>query len=341
MAPKLSEDQLEACELRDAVIEFAEENGWSVELKGCNKAFAFVKLVWGDEAAGDEVERFQAFYAVDESRDDKFMHTLTDEDGPQTRSVALDDVKGLLESDDADEPPLYHPEAHVEDATVEEVQREAEENNMRAELETLPGGVPPTDAAHTVPPIVIGDDAAHTEALADMVKNSQRAAHSAAHTETIDVPVEDVPPTELKQKTFSELDAAQRKEIVQKAKKHHDSAAHVEGSPGQNVASQMDTYEATKDIELTQPKRSSFSSFRSDELIKMASGKTLSFFNGWSGKTQTVDVTPANETARFPVSITPSDMEEAPAGDDPRMLHFIEHHGGFRSVAVARLTAIR
>ena len=122
-----------------------------------------------------------------------------------------------------------------------------------------------------------------------------------------------------------------------------ESIAHikdVEKQKSDTYAQQM-IYDAVRDQQASGSRRnwSSVASELSNEaLVKRVRGKTVHWTNSFTGRTETAKVT--KDGGKHPTKVTPSNFDVEAAGEDMRLLHFLEEGGGFRSVAVARIVKV-
>lgn len=109
---------------------------------------------------------------------------------------------------------------------------------------------------------------------------------------------------------------------------------------GSDAYSQQDVYNAVVEQQAAHRAWSPVASELTDEvLLKAVRGKEISWKNSFSGRIESAVV--SKDAEKHPPRITPAGWDAAGTGDDLRILHFLELHGGFRSVAVARITKLR
>lgn len=318
----------ESLELAGELVEFATQHGWTV-VRGPkeNRKFAFVTLrrEWGGEAS----EELRAFYAIDPDADDD-----------QITHVQPNGVQVVLDPDSGD---------------VRDVVTRSRISTDEELTEHNPGprgkkrAMPPTDAAHTaddtsVPPTSDTDaahptnSAAHARAETHVPPESTVGGESAAHDEL------DVPPTEETiVEHFGIVPPADEAEVAQEALRH----ARDADENGNGTWSQQDTYAAVRHQQVN-PNRN-WSAVASplttaEILTKLGVNRKsnnlveIVWLNSLSGTLDRAVVNGASE--KNPPHITPSNFDPDEHGEDLRILHFLEHNGGFRSVAVARIKKI-
>lgn len=303
MTPEeFEEAKSDALGLAHAIAEHAEKYGWSIARDPkANKKFAFVTL---RRDLGDPgTEELKAFYAIDPDADSDQV-TYVDPNGNQT---VLDpesgDVREQIEND-------FHvfPAPEADDSAA----------------------VPPTSAAH--------------QAEADL-----SAAHSAAHQAIDEMNAElDVPPTDEQTvvEAFGIVPPADEAEVAQEALRH--KAAAEKAKAGEHATwSQQDTYAAVRHQQVNPNRNWSAvaSPLTSAEILtklgvnrKSNNLVEIVWLNSLSGTLDRAVVNGAAE--KNPPHITPSNFDPDEHGEDLRILHFLEHNGGFRSVAVARIKKI-
>lgn len=308
--------EVEALEaLNDLALSF-EKRGWKRAENGLAAGYAWVRLTKQDH------EDAQAFLAVDpDANEDRYLygpHSVTEDMLPAIAEAVSRTEVDLLRAMDA-HVNAAHSAAHTDDA--------------------MPPIVPPTSAAHTqdadaMPPIQ-DSDAAHNAA--------HRIEPDAAHMDPKvhgswiedDDAAHPVPPIENTDDDAAHLDDDARF-VADEAKAH---IRQVEES-GSDAYSQQDVYNAVVEQQASHRAWSPVASELTDEvLLKTVRGKEISWKNSFSGRIESAVV--SKDAEKHPARITPAGWNAVEAGDDLRILHFLELHGGFRSVAVSRITKLR
>lgn len=342
MTTQYTEAEAEALEaLQDLALSF-EKRGWKAAENGLAAGFAWARLT--REGHLDA----QAFFAVDpDTHEDRYLygpHTVTEDMLPAIAEAASrTEVELLLGMD-----------AHVKE--------------KRKRAPSVPPTVPPTSAAHTdtgtpVPPT----SAAHVPPTEDTDSHTvEGAAHTdaepmpptdAAHPRRGDLITRPMPP--IPEKTgleghfeeYGEI-AAHQSDFVPPIDNEagpdserwiaHASKAHiaeVEAS-GSDAYNQSDVYDAVAVMETTRMWSPFASEMTNEALLKKARGNDVVWRNRISGRLDQARI--SKDGGKHPASITPADWVPTPVvQEDPRILHFLEQGGGFRSVAVASIKTIR
>ncbi|WGH22087.1 hypothetical protein [Gordonia phage MerCougar] len=309
MSPEdFEQAKIDALELANSITNHAAKYGWEAT-KGpkANRKFAFVTLrrdLDGDWGA----EELKAFYAID-----------PDVDADQVTHVALDGTQTVLDTEGGAVREVIENDFHVKPPSLTNYYPVAEQDTP----------VPPTDAAHSaahqdVPPT----SAAHTDT------GDESAAHSAAQETTPEA--------------FGIVPKADRKELLRDVQGHIGAAEKAKAPDQPNpLYSQQETYAAVRQQQ-TNPHRnwsSVASPLTSAEILtrlgvnrKTNNHVEITWRNSLSG---TIDSTVVDgTTVKYPPHITPADFDPEEHGEDLRILHFLQPGGGFRSVAVARITKI-
>lgn len=319
----------EAIEMVDAIAEFATENGWKLDQRGCHN-WAFGVFLRGED-------KLQTHYAVDpETHDDKFILN--------GKMIEFDDLRKVIEADAVGSP---------------------SDTAMTGPDETTDDAVPPTSAAHSaahqptspvVPPI--GEEAvpptgsaAHSPAAMPPTRPGS-AAHpwdGAAHDVTADLadaahlPARDPNLTaHLEAKATSEayqdLDADERRSLGRELTGHARDAERQSTGEGDIVMNQTESQRAIMGQYVAEVNWSpEVSHLSSKEILRLVNGSEVVWRNRLSGSVEKATVSAKNKT-NHPPRITPENFE--PEDDDLRILHFLELGGGFRSVAVATIIQI-
>ncbi|AVE00731.1 hypothetical protein KNU14_gp79 [Gordonia phage Buggaboo] len=301
----------DALELANSITDHAAKYGWEAT-KGpkANRKFAFVTLrrdLDGDWGA----EELKAFYAID-----------PDTDSDQVTHVALDGTQTVLDTEGGAVREAIENDFHIKPPPSGAEHPVAEQDTP----------VPPTSAAHSdVPPT----DAAHTDT------GDESAAHSAAHTE-------DELHRETTPEAFGIVPKADPEELLRDVQGHIGAAEKAKPKEAVHPTySQQDTYAAVRQQQ-TNPHRnwsSVASPLTSEEILtklgvnrKSNNHVEITWRNSLSG---TIDSSVVDgSTEKYPPHITPAEFDPEEHGEDLRILHFIQTGGGFRSVAVARITKI-
>lgn len=312
MTPEeFAEAKSDALGLCGDLLGFATEHGWVAARDAkANKKFAFITLRREFDNAGQH-EEIKAFYAID-----------PDADNDQITHVQPNGVQVVLDPDSGDVRAVITAPA------------------VSADDETDDGdAVPPTSAAHTD----IDEDSAAHRASEDL-----SAAHSAAHQALDEMNAElDVPPTEQTVvEHFGIVPPADEAEVAQEALRHKDAAEKAK--KGVHATwSQQDTYAAVRHQQVNPNRNWSAvaSPLTTAEILtrlgvnrKSNNLVEIVWLNSLSGTLDRAVVNGAAE--KNPPHITPSNFDPDEHGEDLRILHFLEHNGGFRSVAVARIKKI-
>lgn len=332
---QFDEAKSEALQMAADLVDFAEQHGWEKTREPkANKKFAFVVLTRETNEIGDS-EQIKAFYAIDaDAENDQVIHVQ-----PSGREVILDpeagDVRSVITSNDEVYPP-----------------KDAGEQP-----------VPPTSAAHIELPDEptaedIDPDAAHqaTEALDAAHRAAQEEIDElndeldAAHTDDEDEVVDDsVPPTgqQTIPEHFGVVPPADEADVADEAM-HHMSAAEEAAVKGEHaVRSQQEIYGAVRHQQVNPGRNWSAvaSPLTNAEILTKlgANRKTknvveIVWLNSLSNTLDRANVSGGAD--RYPPHITPAEFDPEEHGEDLRILHFLEHGGGFRSVAVARIKRI-
>lgn len=293
--------EVEALEALNDLALSFEKRGWKRAENGLAAGYAWVRLT------KDGHEDAQAFLAVDpDANEDRYLygpHSVTEDMLPAIAEAVSRDEVYLLRAMDA-HVNAAHSAAHTDDA--------------------MPPIVPPTSAAHTqgqeMPPIQDSD-----------------AAHNAAHRIEPDAAHMDpkVHGSWIEDDDAAHLDDDARF-VADEAKAH---IRQVEES-GSDAYSQQDVYNAVVEQQASHRAWSPVASELTDEvLLKSVRGKEISWKNSFSGRIESAVV--SKDAEKHPARITPAGWNAVEAGDDLRILHFLEQHGGFRSVAVSRITKLR
>lgn len=335
---QFDEAKSEALQMAADLVDFAKQRGWEKTREPkANKKFAFVVLTRETNEIGD-IEQIKAFYAIDaDAENDQVIHVQ-----PSGREVILDpeagDVRSVITSNDE----VYRPKDAGEQP------------------------VPPTGAAHqrTMPPIdefkaraiehgAIGAahqdlDAAHSAAREAI--DEMNADLDAAHTDDEDEVVDDsVPPIgeQTIPEHFGVVPPADEADVADEAM-HHMSAAEEAAVKGEHaVRSQQEIYGAVRHQQVNPGRNWSAvaSPLTNAEILTKlgANRKTknvveIVWLNSLSNTLDRANVSGGAD--RYPPHITPADFDPEEHGEDLRILHFLEHGGGFRSVAVARIKRI-
>ena len=181
--------------------------------------------------------------------------------------------------------------------------------------------VPPTDAAHqgtAMPPT----DAAHQGTAmppTDPGEIAYDAAHGIHH--------------------YEEEDAAHQQEVASEVQGHLRDAKKGD----KEAWSQNGILEAVK-TQLDPSVRRNWSpvasEYTTEELLKLVQGKGIVWRNSFSGRKEEAVVATAKSAGNYPAHITPTKFDITEAGEDMRIIHFLQNGGGFRSVAVARIVSL-
>lgn len=332
---QFDEAKSEALQMATDLVDFAEQHGWEKTREPkANKKFAFVVLTRETNEIGDS-EQIKAFYAIDaDAENDQVIHVQ-----PSGREVILDpeagDVRSVITSNDE----VYPPKDAGEHA------------------------VPPTSAAHIELPDEptaedIDPDAAHqaTEALdaahraaqeeIDELNDELGAAHPGDEDEVVD---DSVPPIgeQTIPEHFGVVPPADEADVADEAM-HHMSAAQDAAVKGEHaVRSQQEIYGAVRHQQVNPGRNWSAvaSPLTNAEILTKlgANRKTKNvvevvWLNSLSNTLDRANVSGGAD--RYPPHITPAEFDPEEHGEDLRILHFLEHGGGFRSVAVARIKRI-
>ncbi|QAU07319.1 hypothetical protein SEA_NOSILAM_78 [Gordonia phage NosilaM] len=311
MSPEdFEQAKIDALELANSITDHAAKYGWEAT-KGpkANRKFAFVTLrrdLDGDWGA----EELKAFYAID-----------PDTDSDQVTHVALDGTQTVLDTEGGAVREAIENDFHVKPPSLVDYEGPVAEQDTP---------VPPTSAAHSaahqdVPPT----SAAHTET------GDESAAHSAAHMETTP-------------EAFGIVPKADHRAVADEALAHIGAAEKAKPADAVHPTfSQQETYAAVRQQQ-TNPHRnwsSVASPLTSEEILtklgvnrKSNNHVEITWRNSLSG---TIDSSVVDgSTEKYPPHITPAEFDPEEHGEDLRILHFIQTGGGFRSVAVARITRI-
>lgn len=311
---QFDEAKSEALQMAADLVDFAEQHGWEKTREPkANKKFAFVVLTRETNEIGDS-EQIKAFYAIDaDAENDQVIHVQ-----PSGREVILDpeagDVRSVITSNDEVYPP-----------------KDAGEQP-----------VPPIGAAHQ------DLDAAHSAAREAI--DEMNADLDAAHTDDEDEVVDDsVPPTgqQTIPEHFGVVPPADEADVADEAM-HHMSAAEEAAVKGEHaVRSQQEIYGAVRHQQVNPGRNWSAvaSPLTNAEILTKlgANRKTknvveIVWLNSLSNTLDRANVSGGAD--RYPPHITPAEFDPEEHGEDLRILHFLEHGGGFRSVAVARIKRI-
>lgn len=317
----------ESLELAGELVEFATQHGWTV-VRGPkeNRKFAFVTL--RRERGGEASEELRAFYAIDPDADDD-----------QITHVQPNGVQVVLDPDSGDVRTVITTPAVSSD----------DEENEDASVSPTETSVPPTgdtDAAHPIDTDLSSTD---THAAREGVDGV-----SAAHLNVVDPnEIDDaahqdasrmVPPTgRTVVEDFHIVPPADEAEVAQEALRH----AKAADEDGNGTWSQQDTYAAVRHQQVNPNRNWSAvaSPLTTAEILtrlgvnrKSNNLVEIVWLNSLSGTLGRAVVNGAAE--KNPPHITPSNFDPDEHGEDLRILHFLEHNGGFRSVAVARIKKI-
>jgi hypothetical protein len=323
-------EEREAMDMVDAIYEFAEDNRWTMVKSGVNKKYA-----WAQFSLMSDCGHLAVYYgiadATGEAPDDKFIFGKD--------AIPKELIRPIVESGTLEQIAKVLLDAGID--------RYKDLVNGTGEYAApVPPTVPPTSAAHSegadpVPPIEgsavppTSTDAAH------------QGDESAAHTEVEVPPIldDDSPFTDDGEDRVSNTTDP---EFVDPYGETDDfvaaeSIAHikdVEKQKSDTYAQQM-IYDAVRDQQASGSRRnwSTVASELSNEaLVKRVKGKTVHWTNSFTGRTETAKVT--KDGGKHPTKVTPSNFDVEAAGEDMRLLHFLEEGGGFRSVAVARIVKV-
>ena len=351
----LTEYQQEANEVVDELIGLAQQNRWAIDKRGVNAKYAWVALI------RDHGEKLQAFYAVDDSTtNDKFIYGSTVVPQEYLRIIVeadfVDDVRRKLvelgftwpkqegKAKPAPEtamPPTNaaHSAAHppVVPPTVDEAESAAHERALNAAHSK--GTVPPTTEAKCRPSS--GDPKAKVEADSAAYEADNELPGMWESADFLGGPEDTVPPTYTPGDPPGVYTASKEmtEEMAEGIAIGYEAQAHIKAA-GQ-PAGQLDTVEAVRAQFATKRNWSDVASSMSDaELIKAVTGSTIRWRNRLSGAMDSALVTTVKEAGKYQTKITPTNFDAEAAGEDLRVLHFLEKGAGFRSVAVSQIKAI-
>ncbi|QFP97759.1 hypothetical protein KNU79_gp76 [Gordonia phage NadineRae] len=305
----------EALDMAKQITAHAEQYGWvAPKAPRANKKFAFVTLRrdLGNEWGAEEI---RAFYAID-----------PDSDSDQVTYVDVIGAAKVLDPESGDVR-----EAIENDFHVKPQQPSGADDSERTAAERA---VPPTSAAHSaahppVPPIVPPTDAAHTD-------SDDSAAHSdgdsAAH-----------PAEQTVSEFYGTGPKADEAAVAAEALGHKAAAEKAKPKDAEHATwSQQGTYAAVRGQQANPDRNwSKVASELSNAEILARLGKgmvELVWRNSLSGALDRAVVDA--EGGKHPPHITPAEFDPIEFGEDLRILHFLEVSGGFRSVALARVTKI-
>ncbi|QAY17420.1 hypothetical protein SEA_IDYN_72 [Gordonia phage IDyn] len=311
MTPEeFAEAKAEALDMAKQITAHAEQYGWvAPKAPRANKKFAFVTLRrdLGNEWGAEEI---RAFYAID-----------PDTDSDQVTYVDVIGAQKVLDPESGDV-------------------REAIENDFH--VKPQPSGAEDSQQPADAPPVP-----------------PTSAAHSAAHQQEVEAVPPTVPPIEeqadevppipagIADQTVSEFygtgPKADDAEVAQEALAHKAAAEEAKPKDAEHaVWSQQGTYAAVRGQQANPDRNWSkvASELSNTEILtKLAKGKVeVVWRNSLSGALDRA-VVDANG-GKHPPHITPAEFDPIEFGEDLRILHFLEVSGGFRSVALARVTKI-
>ncbi|QAU07126.1 hypothetical protein SEA_BIPAUNETO_79 [Gordonia phage BiPauneto] len=304
----------EALDMAKQITAHAEQYGWvAPKAPRANKKFAFVTLRrdLGNEWGAEEI---RAFYAIDPDSDNDQV-TYVDVIGAQkVLDPESGDVREAIENDFHVKPQPSGAEDSQQPADAPSVPPTSAAHSAAHQQES--DAVPPTSAAHTDS----DDSAAHSD--------GDSAAHPADQTVS---------------EFYGTGPKADDAEVAAEALAHKAAAEEAKPKDAEHaVWSQQGTYAAVRGQQANPDRNWSkvASELSNAEILaKLAKGKVeVVWRNSLSGALDRA-VVDANG-GKHPPHITPAEFDPIEFGEDLRILHFLEVGGGFRSVALARVTKI-
>lgn len=351
----LTEDQQEALDTANELVDYATgQQGWTKDKAGVNAKYGWARITKGDW-------KLQAFYTVDCNAEDKFIF------GSDTVDISM--VKAIIDSQDindlADVMSKYGSRAYAKEIAAA-LQAQATHEVVVSHVDTEPateapvpptvppttGAVPPTgteaSAAHTdpvpptmpvpVPPTFTDEDAAHLTSLpfdeAWKWLDDRCAKFGYVSPKEHEFRKNMSPETHGKPKLTTPDDDEYWE--AREAQAHHEQA-------GGDPANQADTLEAVRAQQAMGVRRnwSPVASPLTDaELLKAVAGNEITWRNRISRSKDHALVCTVKEAGKHQAKITPIDFDAEAAGEDMRVLHFLEKGAGFRSVAVSQIIEI-